>query len=141
MTLDIYTHKHQKMGISDKGKADLFLLGVILMFLILTLIAFLMNEGKQRFLDPVLGKLLPNRKSSGSDNDSDGEEGNSTRSRWIQSHDSRRQRGDDTLNSNESREMKTIVEHCSSDEDDDKKKNKDKKTVPKINVSDTTVNL
>lgn len=131
------------MGISDKGKADLFLLGVILMFLILTLIAFLMNEGKQRFLDPVLVKLLPNRKSGGSDGDSDndGEEGNSTRSRWIQSHDSRRQRGDDTTNSNESREMRTIVEHCSSDEDEDKKRSKDKKAIPKISISDTTVNL
>ena len=130
------------MGISDKGKADLFLLGVILMFLILTLIAFLMNEGKQRFLDPVLLKLLPNRKSGGSDVNKDGEEGNSTRSRWIQSHDSRRQRGDDTTNSNESREMRTIVEHCSSDEEGgDKKRSKDKKAIPKISISDTTVNL
>lgn len=131
------------MGLSDKSKADLFLLGVILMFLVLTLIAFLMNEGKQRFLDPVLVKLLPSKKSGDRENDSDedGEEGNSTRSRWIQSHDSRRQRGDNTTNSNESREMRTIAEHCSSDEDEDKTKSKDKKKIPNISISDTTVNL
>ena len=126
------------MGVSDKAKADFFLLGVILMFLLLTLIAFLMNEGKKTFLDPVLAKLLPNRKSS-QDGDSDGE-GNSTRSRWIQSHDSRRQPGGDAENPNESREMRTIVEQSGSDEDENKDKSK-RTSIPQISISDTTRNL
>ena len=119
------------MGLSDQGRADLFLLGVILMFLLLTLIAFLVNEGKARFVDPVLAKLLPNKNK---DNAED-EEGNTTRSRWIQSHDSRRQRGEAGDSSNESREMRTIVELSSSDEENDEK------SKMKVKVSDTTCNL
>ena len=68
------------MAMSDKTKADFFLLGVIGTFLFLTFIAFLMNEGKELCILPLLKFLFPNRRfgikkqNSNDSNDGNGEE-------------------------------------------------------------------
>ena len=97
----------------NKQKADLFLMGVILTFLLLTFIAFLLNEGKQYFVTPLLMKFFPHKY----DVDDDGSDGNydsgivyNRRSRYASTKESAQGFG-------ESREMNTIAEGYSSGED------------------------
>ena len=52
------------MVMPDKMKADLFLLGVIAIFLIMTLFAFLLNEGKEICVLPFMRRYFPNTKYS-----------------------------------------------------------------------------
>lgn len=95
----------------DKPKADLLLMGVILTFLFLTLLAFLLNEGKKYCVTPFKERYFPR-------NDSDdvlSDEGDYT-NRIAGVYD-RRSTYASTKNEagfSESREMNTIVERNGS---------------------------
>ena len=119
------------MALSDKEKADFFLLGVILTFLLLTLIAFLMNEGKKYCVTPLMVKLFPKRYNSVAKNEDDFCNATHRRSTYAKT------RGDDE-NFSESREMNTIAEQSSIDGELTTDK---KASIPKINIDDTTCNL
>uniref|UniRef100_A0A7M6DRS1 Uncharacterized protein n=1 Tax=Clytia hemisphaerica TaxID=252671 RepID=A0A7M6DRS1_9CNID len=128
-TLDFQAKKKQRrtdcrqpkrMALSDKAKADFFLLGVILTFLLLTLVAFLLNEGKH-YIDPLLKRCFPKKYGSVAGSAEEELDAGLRRSTYAKT----RQEDD----SNESRELNTIVESCDIHE------------IPKISVSDTTCNL
>jgi hypothetical protein len=120
------------MALSDKAKADFFLLGVILTFLLLTLIAFLLNEGKKYCVAPLMMKLFPKRYNGVAKDDDNGyNDANHRRSTYAKT------RVDDE-NFSESREMNTIAEQVSVDGELTTKSNK---RIPKINIDDTTCDL
>ena len=124
------------MSLTNKEKADLFLVGVILTFVMFTLIAFLMNEGRQYCIGPLMDRFFSKDIDDGKE-EIDGV-GNSygNNSYPVQNRRSKyaKTKVDDDFG--ETREMNTIVEGHSSAED-----LQDGNCIGKANVDTTTSTL
>lgn len=116
----------------DKPKADLLLMGVILTFLLLTLLAFLLNEGKKYCVTPFKQRFFPNRSMDEESDDVIGDTEYNSRMAGVYNRRSTyaSTRGDAGFN--ESREMNTIAEGYSSSEE-----YREERSVKKQNVNDT----
>lgn len=97
----------------DKPKADLLLVGMILTFLLLTLLAFLLNEGKKYCVIPLKKRFFPKEE----DDDITSDDESNQRIAGVYNRRSTYANAKNEAGFSQSREMNTIAEGFSSSED------------------------